>query len=82
MPDGQWVGWGSCGLVVQPARHVIELIVDVSDALSDSNADIQLVIADWNQQERKFLSQSPIVSIRVFINRKSNRRKCSIRVFV
>ena len=32
MPDGQWVGRGSGGLVVQPARHVIEVIVDISNA--------------------------------------------------
>ena len=40
MPDGQWVGWVSGGLVVQPARHVIELIVDVSDALYDIGAEM------------------------------------------
>ena len=40
MPDGQWVGWVSGGLVVQPARHVIELIVDVSDALYDISAEM------------------------------------------
>ena len=40
MPDGQWVGRGSGGLVVQPARHVIELIVDVSDALDDIGAEM------------------------------------------
>ena len=40
MPDGQWVGEGSGGLVVQPARHVIELIVDVSDALNDIGAEM------------------------------------------
>ena len=41
MPDGQWVGWGSGRLIVQPARHVIEIIVDVSDALNDISAEIQ-----------------------------------------
>ena len=40
MPDGQWVGWVSGGLVVQPARHVIELIVDVSDALNNIGAEM------------------------------------------
>ena len=40
MPDGQWVGWVSGGLVVQPARHVIELIVDVSDTLNDIGAEM------------------------------------------
>lgn len=40
MPDGQWVGGGSGGLVVQPARHVIELIVDVSDAFNDVGAEM------------------------------------------
>ncbi len=40
MPDGQWGGWVSGGLVVQPARHVIELIVDVSDALNDIGAEM------------------------------------------
>ena len=40
MPDGQWVDWGSGGLIVQPARHVIELIVDVSDALDDIGAEM------------------------------------------
>ena len=32
MPDGQRVGRGSGGLVVQPTRHVIEVIVDISNA--------------------------------------------------
>ena len=40
MPDGQWVGGGSGGLVVQPARHVIELIVDVSDALNNIGSEM------------------------------------------
>ena len=40
MPDGQWVCWGSGGLVVHPARHVIELIVDVSDAFDDIGAEM------------------------------------------
>ena len=40
MPDGQWVGWVSGGLIVQPARHVIQFIVDVSDALNNIGAEI------------------------------------------
>ena len=31
---------GSGGLVLQPARHVIELIVDVSDALNNIGAEM------------------------------------------
>ena len=40
MSGGQWVGWGSGGLVVQPARHVIELIVDVRDTLRAIDAEM------------------------------------------
>ena len=40
MPDGQWVGCISGGRIVQPARHVIELIVDVSNALNDIGAEM------------------------------------------
>ena len=34
------VGRGSSGLLVQPARHVIELIVGVSDALHNIGAEM------------------------------------------
>ena len=40
MPDGQWVGRGSSGLLVQPARHVIKIIVDVSDAFDNIGAEM------------------------------------------
>ncbi len=40
IPDGQWVGWVSGGRIVQPARHVIEFIVNVSDALGDIGAEM------------------------------------------
>ena len=39
MPDGQCVLCISGGLVVQPAHHVIELILDVSDALNNIGAE-------------------------------------------
>ena len=71
--NGQGVNWVACGLIVQPACYVIELIVDVDSDFGGSDADIHLGIADWNQRERKFLNQNPIVSIRVFINIISNR---------
>ena len=34
MPDGQWVGWASGELVVQPARHAIEFSFDIGDVLN------------------------------------------------
>ena len=39
MPNGPWGGWGSGELIVRPARHVIELIVNVSDALYNIGAE-------------------------------------------